>query len=109
MSAQVIVSCYVCDDDIKLNSDFVRIIVPAVGDFPFYSFTCTQCETYSLRVLPRREVFDALRKVGVQVLTAPAEVFERDPDAPVLTKDELLTFCLELKEFTHLEEDLVEE
>ena len=105
MGTRVLVSCYVCNDDIKLNSDSVLIIVPVVGDFPFYSFTCTECKTYSLRVLPKREVFEELQKVGVKVFTVPAEVIERVSDDPPLTTDDLLTLCIDLKEFVCLTED----
>ncbi len=109
MSAHVIVSCYTCDEDVKLSAALVRIVVPVTGDYPFYSFTCPGCDTYALRVLPRQEIFENLRRIGVPVLTPPAELEEHPTDALPISKDELLTFCLELKTFTHLEENLVEE
>lgn len=87
-----------CEDcgEVELTVPDVTLMVCSHAPLSYYEFTCPSCQSH-VRKLADDHVIGLLVKGGVKpvVWDVPAEVLE-PKSGPILTRDDLLDFHLEL-------------
>jgi len=90
--AMVRATCGLCGD-VEFVSGDVQVRISGTDGSGTYTYCCPQCHGIRQVAAPARTIDLLLRSGSVEIPPElPAELDERDPDAPLLTHDDLLAF-----------------